>query len=52
MEEKRYKELQLGESDKLTKQEIEQGWFFCCELDYEIVNKNWEHIKSICTCNK
>jgi hypothetical protein len=50
MTEERYKDLSLGKANKLNKEEIKQGWIFCCELDYDIVNTNWEHIRSICSC--
>ena len=51
MDKERYKSLCIGDSDKLTEEEIRQGWIFCCELDYALVNKNDKHIKSICLCS-
>ncbi len=36
----RYVSLQSGVSDKLTKKEMDEGWFFCCGLDYLMVNRN------------
>lgn len=40
MNESRYNELVEDVSLKLTKEEIEEGWVFCCEFDGLLIHKD------------
>lgn len=50
MTNERYIELEKNEELKLTKEEIDQGWFFCnCEWDGMLINKDG-HEAQFCGC--
>lgn len=40
MTEKRYIEIDSGESDSLTEEEVKAGWFFCEDCDGLLANRN------------
>lgn len=49
MTEERYKALVKNQDLKLTAQEIKDGWHFCFDWDFMLINKTWienEH----CNC--
>jgi len=48
MTDERYKELQSGESDRLTSDELNEGWRFCNDCDGLLINKNTQD----CPCVK
>jgi hypothetical protein len=41
----------MNEKAELTKEEIEDGWHFCCEWDALLIHPSWEESK-VCTCLK
>lgn len=51
---KRYKEIEKNPTIKLTKEELEAGWFFCnYEWDGMLLKKGWaeaEICKNSCNC--
>ena len=49
MSRQRYRELSMSSDMKLTQDEIDDGWFFCCEWDDMLIQKTWEEA-SCCTC--
>lgn len=49
MSHKRYRELSTNLKLKLTQKEINEGWFFCCEWDGMLINKD-EPEASCCGC--
>ena len=40
----RYEEIQIGQSDNLTQEEVDAGWYFCNDCDGLLVNKEDLHI--------
>lgn len=49
MDKKRYCQLNSRESDKLTPQEMKEGWHFCPEWDFLLTNSN-DTEGEVCTC--
>lgn len=47
----RFNFLQRNPDEKLTAEEIEEGYFFCCTWDYLLIHKNDPEAKC-CTCLK
>jgi len=45
----RLQELQWDD-DKLTEEEVLEGWVFCDELDYSVVNWKTDCVMEECTC--
>lgn len=51
MNSKRYKFLREHHDEKLTQEEIDDGWFFCCEWDGLLIHKTHPEA-SVCSCMK
>ncbi len=49
MDNQRYKDIMDGKAD-LTQEEINQGWHFCVEWDFMLINKNSAE-GMCCRCN-
>ena len=48
MNKQRYRDLQ-NFRDKLTKEEIAEGWHYCLEWDEMLVHPEWEEAR-VCKC--
>lgn len=51
MNEERRRYIEANVTEHLTTQELKDGWFFCCEWDEMLINKNDIEAES-CTCKK
>lgn len=51
MNRERYDEINKDLDAELTEDEMAEGWFFCCEFDGLLINK--ESLEAtVCTCHK
>lgn len=51
MNRRRYNYLQMHPEDALTPTEVSEGWHFCPEWDFMLINKSWPEYEA-CTCRK
>lgn len=49
MDDKRYYYLETNIDAKLTKEEISEGWHWCCEFDYLLVGPRMQE-QEYCLC--
>ena len=45
----RWEQLMYGPEPQLTPQEMDAGWFFCCEWDFLLIHKD-DYEARCCTC--
>lgn len=50
MKEERRRQLELDPNAKLTQEEIDAGWFFCCDWDGMLMHKTSYEAQNCCSC--